>query len=100
MEKKWRLVCARTCLGGLSSKVSSLQLLVCLAALFTWCLKALGRFDGAVNSVSRVSALLEEWRRDSGEGGVNLGASAAQDISCLARLPRVGYLCVFTCSVL
>uniref|UniRef100_A0A0R3W6L8 Vps54_N domain-containing protein n=1 Tax=Taenia asiatica TaxID=60517 RepID=A0A0R3W6L8_TAEAS len=82
VEKKSQLVCARTCLNSLSSNASSLQLL------------ALGRLDSAVKSTNRLSALLNELRSQSGGEGIKLGASAALDISRLARLPRLG-----TCDV-
>ncbi|KAL5108065.1 hypothetical protein TcWFU_008201 [Taenia crassiceps] len=82
MDKKSQLVRARTCLNSLLSNASSLKS------------SALGRFESALNSINRLSALLDKLRANSDGEGINLGASAAIDISRLARLPRLG-----TCGV-
>nr|CDS18982.1 hypothetical protein EgrG_000426000 [Echinococcus granulosus] len=78
MEKKSQLACAKTYLNSLSSDTSSLKL------------SALGRFGSALDSMNRLSALLNELQTQSGGQSINLGAYAALEICRLAHIPRLG----------
>uniref|UniRef100_A0A915EW87 Uncharacterized protein n=1 Tax=Echinococcus canadensis TaxID=519352 RepID=A0A915EW87_9CEST len=78
MEKKSQLACVKTYLNSLSSDTSSLKL------------SALGRFGSALNSMNRLSALLNELQTQSGGQSINLGAFAALEICRLTHIPRLG----------